>query len=161
MDMTNMPRENVIDYPRPPRIERFTGRIVVTFGGRAIVDVESAWRILETYHPPTYYIAPEAFAAGVLVPVPARSSFCEWKGMARYFDIVSNGRTAPAAAWSYEKPNAPYAAIADHVALYAEPMDRITVAGAVVRPQPGNFYGGWVTPNVTGPIKGAPGTNHW
>ncbi|MEN0000970.1 MAG: DUF427 domain-containing protein [Pseudomonadota bacterium] len=152
--------ENVGDYPRPPRLERFEGSIKILFAGQVIVETQNAWRVLETFHPPTYYIAPSDFAAGVLVPVKG-SSMCEWKGQASYFDIMAGGKTAPRAAWCYRKPTQAFQMIADHVSVYAEPMDACVVNGEEVIPQPGNFYGGWVNSWITGPIKGAPGTTHW
>ncbi|MEO1207593.1 MAG: DUF427 domain-containing protein [Pseudomonadota bacterium] len=153
--------ENVADYPRPPALERVTVPIVVEFGGRRIAEASEGFRVLETYHPPTYYVPMSAFADASLKPSEGRSSFCEWKGRARYFDIVSGDKVATAAAWTYPDPTPRFVEIREHVALYAEPMDRCIVGGEVVQPQPGNFYGGWVTSNITGPIKGAAGTNHW
>ena len=120
-----------------------------------------AWRVLETFHPPTYYIDQAHIAAEALRPIRGRRSLCEWKGQASYFDVFAGGRTAAGAAWTYRDPTPRFAAIRDHVALYAEPMDEVVVGGIRVIPQPGNFYGGWTTPNITGPIKGAPGTTHW
>ena len=159
--MPDLPTENVRDFPRPPALERVDWPIRVMLGGTAIVEAPGAWRVLETFHPPTYYVAREHFAPGALRPSRARATLCEWKGRARYWDVVGDGRTAPAAAWDYPEPAPAFAALADHLALYAEPMDGVSVAGIGVIPQPGSFYGGWTTPNVTGPIKGAPGTTHW
>ena len=155
-----MLQENVLDYPRPAVCERTDGRIRIVFGGETIVDTEDAWRVLETYHPPTYYVPPDAVRDGVLVP-NGRRSVCEWKGEANYFDVVAGDRRAEAAAWTYRRPTPGFAPIADHVAFYAEPMEACFVGDERVIPQPGNFYGGWVTANLTGPIKGAPGTGHW
>ena len=154
------PVENVADYPRPPRLEPFQGAIRIVFAGTIIAETGKAKRVLETFHPPVYYIPMTDFADGVLVPAPG-SSLCEWKGRASYFDVVANGRRAERAAWSYAAPTRPFMAIAGHVAVYAEPMDACFVDGETVVPQPGNFYGGWVTSWITGPIKGAPGTTHW
>ena len=158
--MTTLPPENVLDFPRPAICEAWPHRVEIDFAGRTIASTTDAWRALETYHPPTYYLPRGAFAPGVLVP-NGRRSLCEWKGQASYFDIVVDGRTAPGAAWCYERPTPSFAPIAGMVAVYAEPMDECRVAGVRVIPQPGNFYGGWVTPNITGPVKGAPGTTHW
>ncbi len=152
--------EDVRDYPRPPRLERVGKRVRVAFGGATVAETDRAWRVLETFHPPTYYLPPAAFAPGALRPA-AGSSFCEWKGGARYWDVVSGPRVAPRAAWSYPRPTAAFAAIADHVALHAGPMDACWVGEDRVTPQPGGFYGGWITPGITGPIKGAPGTERW
>tara|TARA_R110002020_G_scaffold96186_19_gene230599 strand:+ start:2052 stop:2531 length:480 start_codon:yes stop_codon:yes gene_type:complete len=159
--MSELKPENVADYPRPPAIEAFGGLILVRFAGVVIAETRSSFRILETFHPPTYYLPREAFAPGALAPASGRSTLCEWKGQAHYFDVTAGGRVAERAAWSYAAPHAAYAAIKDHVALYAEPMDEVMVAGEKVLPQPGNFYGGWVTSNISGPVKGAAGTTHW
>ncbi|MEN0039867.1 MAG: DUF427 domain-containing protein [Pseudomonadota bacterium] len=156
----SLPTENVLDFPRPAICEAFDGRITVEFGGQQIADTTGAWRALETYHPPTYYLPMADIADGVLV-ANRRRTMCEWKGQASYFDIVVGGRVAAAAGWTYRDPTPTFKPIAGMVAIYAEPMDRCTVAGIDVIPQPGNFYGGWVTPNVEGPVKGAPGTRHW
>lgn len=159
--MTMLKQENVADYPRPPAIEAFGGRIQVRFAGSVIAETGASFRILETFHPPTYYLPLTAFSPGSLRPAEGRSTHCEWKGQASYFDVIAGGRVAERAAWTYPAPSPAYAAIKDHIALYAEPMDEILVAGERVIPQPGNFYGGWVTANISGPIKGAPGTTHW
>ena len=157
---TVLPPENVRDFPRPPLLEWVDWPILVELGGSRIVDAPGAWRVLETFHPPTYYLAMEEFADGALRPAGG-GSLCEWKGRARYFDVCGGRRVAKGAAWTYPEPTERFAPLRGHVALYAEPMDRVLVAGVAVRPQPGNFYGGWTTPNVAGPIKGAPGTTHW
>lgn len=155
------PLENVADYPRPPRLEPFGGLIRIVFAGVRIAETRDSFRILETFHPPTYYLPRTAFMTGVLTEARTRGTRCEWKGTAGYLDVSAGGRTARAAAWTYEAPPPDYAALAGHVAVYAEPMDHVEVAGERVIPQPGNFYGGWVTPQITGPVKGAPGTLHW
>lgn len=129
-------------------------------GGVAIAQTEAAFRVLETSHPPTYYLPPDAFAPGVLLPC-AGQSWCEWKGQARYFDVVSGGAQAPKAAWAYPKPTPSFVSIADFIAVYAEAMDECWVGEHRVRPQEGNFYGGWITDLVVGPFKGAPGTLGW
>lgn len=153
-------QESVWAYPRPPRLERVADRIRVVFAGQVLVDTAAAWRVLETSHPPTYYLPPGDFRAGTLVPAGG-GSICEWKGPARYFDVVTGERTAPRAAWTYPRPLPPFEPIADHVALYAAAMDSCTVRGEVATPQPGGFYGGWVTSKVVGPFKGGPGTSGW
>jgi uncharacterized protein (DUF427 family) len=152
--------ENVRDYPRPPRLERFAFPISIVLGGAEIVNTTQAWRVLETFHPPTYYIPRDAFMPGSIVEAQG-SSLCEWKGRARYFDVTAGGRTASRAAWGYDAPMADFAPIAGHVALYCHTMDACFVDGERAAPQPGNFYGGWVTSWITGPVKGAPGTTHW
>lgn len=151
--------ESVWDYPRPPAVDPVDEQIVVTLGGRVIARAEHAIRVLETSHPPTYYLPVSAFAPGSLVPAEG-TTYCEWKGHASYFDVVG-GRTAPRAAWHYPDPVPAFASLRDHVALYPAAMDEITVDGEVVSAQPGDFYGGWITSKVTGPFKGAPGTLGW
>ena len=136
-------------------------RIQIRLGGQLIYDGTDAWQVLETSHPPTYYLSRAGFVDGTLRPAGG-GSFCEWKGAAGYLDVVGGaGAVAPAAAWYYPRPSHGYEAITDHVALYAGRMDSVTVAGEQVIPQPGSFYGGWITASVTGPFKGEPGTSHW
>lgn len=160
--MPSLPPENVQDYPRPPRLERVHARLQVDFAGMAIADSTAGWRVLETHHAPSYYIPAADWAAGVLKPAPtARGSLCEWKGRASYYDIDVFGQRARAAAWRYPAPTEGFAPIANCFAVYPGAMDACWVAGVRVEPQPGSFYGGWVTPNLTGQIKGAPGTEHW
>ncbi|MGL5096983.1 MAG: DUF427 domain-containing protein [Planctomycetia bacterium] len=153
-------RESVWDYPRPPRLVSTPKRIIVRFGGEVVADTTAALRILETSHPPVYYLPPSDVRPGFLRRATG-SSFCEWKGGAVYFDVTAGGKTAAKAAWSYPDPVARYAALKDHVAFYAGPMDECTVDGEVVTPQPGGFYGGWITKDLVGPFKGAPGTVGW
>jgi uncharacterized protein (DUF427 family) len=132
----------------------------VVFAGATIVDTTAAWRVLETSHPPGYYIPPADVRPGVLVP-SAGSSVCEWKGRAEYFSACAGGREAPRAAWAYPDPTPPFAPIAGYVAFYPELMDACYVDGELVTPQPGGFYGGWITSDVVGPFKGGPGTWGW
>jgi uncharacterized protein (DUF427 family) len=153
-------QESVWDYPRPPRLERVALPVRIDFGG-TIVETAEAWRVLETSHPPTYYLPRGAFRPGSLRPA-AGGSLCEWKGRAVYFDVVApDGRVAPKAAWSYPDPTPDFVPIADHVAVYCAPMDACFVGPEQARPQPGGFYGGWVTDAVVGPFKGEPGTMGW
>lgn len=152
-------QESVWDYPRPPRLEEFRGSITVELGGERIASTTTGWRVLETSHPPTYYLPPAAFAEGVLQPARG-SSYCEWKGMASYYDLVG-GRTAQRAAWTYLEPTVGFTAITGAVALMAAAVDRCTVDGEEVVAQPGGFYGGWVTSWVVGPFKGGPGSMGW
>jgi uncharacterized protein (DUF427 family) len=154
-------RESVWDYPRPPRAERVHRRAVVRHAGGVVVDTADVVRVLETSHPPTYYLPRAAFTPGVLRPV-ARTTVCEWKGTARYVDVVVPG-AAPlvAVGWWYPEPDPRYPELADRVALYAAPLDEITLDGERVEPQPGGFYGGWVTAEIVGPFKGGPGSRGW
>ncbi len=153
-------QETVWDYPRPPRLERFQGLITVEFGGEGIATTDHGWRVLETSHPPTYYLPPTAFTAGVLRDAPGRS-WCEWKGQARYFDLVAGGQVARKSAWSYPRPTPQFEPIADAIAVMAAAVDRCTVNGETVVAQPGGFYGGWITSGVVGPFKGGPGSLGW
>ncbi|MCR2809200.1 MULTISPECIES: DUF427 domain-containing protein [unclassified Microbacterium] len=153
-------QESVWDYPRPPRIETVDRRVTIEIGGQRIVDTADVVRVLETSHPPVYYLPISAFAEGTLIPARG-SSFCEFKGYARYFDVRGGDRTAQGAAWNYPTPARGYELLADRVAVYAGKMDVCTVDGEVVAPQPGGFYGGWVTADVVGPFKGDPATLGW
>ena len=153
-------QESVWDYPRPPRLERVHKQIEIVFAGSAIVSAPDCYRVLETSHPPVYYIAPAFIATGAVRAVEG-TSVCEWKGRASYFDVVANGKVAPRAAWTYPAPTADFGAIAGFVAFYAGPMDRCMVDGEIVVPQPGGFYGGWITSDIVGPFKGQPGSMGW
>ena len=132
----------------------------VTLGGEVIADTYGAYRVLETSHPPTFYLPRAAFADGTLVPAEG-SSFCEWKGRAAYLDVTGGGLTAPRAAWYYPSPSPRFTALEDHVSLYPGHMDVCFVGDARVDAQEGDFYGGWITPEIVGPFKGAPGTWGW
>jgi uncharacterized protein (DUF427 family) len=159
--------ESVWDYPRPPRLERSNRHLTITHGGLLIADTTRAFRILETSHPPVYYIPPVDIAMHLMHRSPRRGSFCEFKGVATYWSLhlpttPDNSPVAVTdAAWSYMQPSASYAALADHLAFYASRVDECTVDGERVAPQPGDFYGGWITSQVKGPFKGAPGTLGW
>jgi uncharacterized protein (DUF427 family) len=158
---TGVGQESVWDYPRPPRLEPTSAHVLVVLGGAVVVDTRSALRVLETSHPPTYYLPPQDVAPGAMRPA-AGESFCEWKGLASYLDVVGGGDVvAPAAAWTYPDPSPAYAELAGYVALYPGPMDAVRVDGEPVRPQPGGFYGGWITDAVVGPFKGGPGSQGW
>ncbi len=152
--------ESVWDYPRPPRVEPSDELVEVTLGGVVVASTRASYRVLETSHPPTYYLPPDAFADGALRPAEG-SSVCEWKGVAAYYDLVAGTAVAARAAWCYPEPAPGFEAIAGYVAVYPALVDRCTVDGEVVEPQPGGFYGGWITSRVTGPFKGAPGTRGW
>ena len=153
-------QESVWAYPRPPRLEASTHHIVIVFNGETIADTRSAYRVLETSHPPTYYLPPADLQMQRLQSVSG-SSLCEWKGQASYYDLLVGARRAQRVAWTYHRPSAAFAPITGYLAFYAAPMDRCTVDGEIVRPQPGGFYGGWVTSDVVGPFKGEPGTMFW
>jgi uncharacterized protein (DUF427 family) len=153
--------ERVWDYPRPPRLEAAAQRIQVRHLGVTVADTVSAQRILETSHPPVYYIPYGDVAADLLRPSATRQSFCEFKGLASYWDLVVEGSTVRDVAWSYARPVATYAGLAGHLAFYASKVDECWVGDERVAPQAGDFYGGWITANLRGPFKGAPGTLGW
>lgn len=152
--------EDVRHYPRPPKLEPATYPIEINLNGEQIASSTSAFRVLETFHAPTYYIPPSDVAMQFLSPIKKRS-ICEWKGPAHYFDVNVNGALREAAAWHYPEPFGTFASLAGFIAFYCHPMDSCLVDGVQAEPQPGNFYGGWVTPWITGPVKGAAGTTHW
>jgi len=152
-------QESVWAYPRPPRLEAISKHIRVCYAGRTIAETRRAYRVLETSHPPVYYIPPEDICVAYLQP-ESGSSLCEWKGQARYFSVVVDGKRAQRAAWSYPNPSRAFAAIGNYVAFYAGLMDACTVDGEKVQPQEGNFYGGWITKDVVGPFKGAAGSSN-
>jgi uncharacterized protein (DUF427 family) len=156
----NNGQECVWDYPRPPRLEPTSKWIRVEFAGAVLADTRSAFRVLETSHAPVYYVPPQNVARRHLIETPL-SSFCEWKGIARYYDVVVGERRAENAAWYYPEPMPAFAKIRDYVAFYPGPMDGCFVDGERVRPQPGDFYGGWITSDLVGPFKGEPGTHGW
>ena len=135
--------------------------MVVELGGRVVADTTSALRVLETSQPPAFYLPPADVDLTLLRPSTIAPTTCEWKGVATYFDVVVGDRVAVAATWTYTEPWAGYEAIAGHLAFYAQKMDRCTVAGEVVQPNDGDFYGGWVTSKVVGPFKGGPGSWGW
>lgn len=157
--MTDLPVENVQDYPRPPALEPVPQRILVRLGGAVVADTTRALRVLETHHAPTYYLPPEDVHA-TLIPASG-GSFCEWKGTARYYDVRSGDATARRAAWGYDDPTGPFRPLAGYLAFYASLMDECRVGSHIATPQAGGFYGGWVTPNLDGRLKGAPGTEYW
>ena len=134
--------------------------MTIDLGGQRIVDTDDVVRVLETSHPPVYYLRASDFAAGVLVPTTG-SSFCEFKGAAAYYDVHGGGTGVARAAWTYPDPSPGYELLEGRVALYAAPMDRCSVDGEAVHPQPGGFYGGWITSRVVGPFKGAEGSWGW
>lgn len=152
-------QESVWDYPRPPRVEPVHGPVRVELDGTVIAETSRALRVCETASPPTYYIPPEDVDVDRLRPSPHRS-VCEWKGSAVYWTVATEGASAVDAAWSYPNPTQGFEAIKDHLAFYPQKVDA-WVGDERVRPQPGSFYGGWITPELVGPFKGEPGTEGW
>jgi uncharacterized protein (DUF427 family) len=149
--------ERVADYPRPPRLEPCRDHVRVEALGHVLADTQRSLRVLETFHPPTLYLPPEAMALELLQPAAGRS-FCEWKGVARYCDVVApeGGRRLARAVWCYPDPTPAFAALAGWYAVYPALMDGCWINGERVIPQPGGFYGGWITSAVVGPFKGDP-----
>ncbi len=148
------------DYPRPPAVEPVAQRVRVVLAGTTIADSTAALRVLETSHPPNYYLPPDDVDRDRL-RASDRRSFCEFKGLAHYWSPAAGDRIEVDAAWSYPRPSPRYEALADHVAFYAARMDECWVGDELVTPQPGGFYGGWVTSWVAGPFKGVPGSMGW
>ncbi len=153
-------QESVWDYPRPPKLEDSAKHVQIIFNGIAIADSRNAKRVLETSHPPVYYIPPSDVKMEYLQPT-TRSTFCEWKGQAGYYTIAVGEKKAPYAAWFYPQPTPGFIGIKDYIAFYPSMMDACYLDEEQVQPQPGDFYGGWVTKDIVGPFKGAAGTWGW
>ena len=154
------PSESVWDYPRPPALRSSGAAIEIWLGGEPVCRTDRSWQVLETSHPPTYYLPRSSFVPGALRDATG-SSFCEWKGAARYLDVVGGEQVAPRAAWWYPDPAPAYAALADHVALYAGPMDRVrSTARSWCRSRAASTAAG-SRASVTGPFKGVPGSQGW
>jgi uncharacterized protein (DUF427 family) len=152
-------QESVWDYPRPPRMEKSDQHIKIVFKGQVIADSRRSKRILETSHAPSYYIPPEDINFELLEPRD-RTTWCEWKGQATYFDVRVGEDAAASAAWAYPDPTASFEEIKDYLSFYPSRVE-CYVNGELAKPQPGAFYGGWVTSQIVGPFKGEPGTSHW
>jgi len=152
-------QESVWDYPRPPVCVPDRRHIQIYLGDRLVADSGAAVRVLETAGAPTFYLPPGDIDAGCLRPARG-ASFCEWKGAARYWHVVNANQTVADAAWAYPDAGGRFAAIAGYLAFYCAALD-CRVDGERARPQPGGFYGGWVTDEIVGPFKGEPGTSGW
>ena len=157
---TELTRESVWDYPRPPRLEPSTRQVRIEFAGEIIADTIHAYRVLETSHPPTWYIPPTDVKKTVLVPSRSQS-FCEWKGVASYVSLRIGSRESRDAAWLYAAPTPAFACIRGYYAFYPSRVDACYVDEHPVAAQEGDFYGGWITPDIAGPFKGGPGTRGW
>lgn len=153
-------QESVWDYPRPPLLQPSKRRVRIEVDGEVIVDTTGAYRVLETSHPPVYYIPPGDIKAGVLEP-SSRVTHCEYKGQASYYDIVLNGRRVQNAAWYYPNPVHAYREMRDYVAFYPDKVSACYLDDEEVKAQPGDFYGGWVSSDIVGPFKGGEGTWGW
>lgn len=159
-DTANPGQESVWDYPRPAVAQPCSRRIRIEHRGIVLADTRHSVRTLETSHPPSYYLPPSDILMTALHPT-ARGSFCEWKGQAVYYDVIVAGERLSDVAWSYPEPTTAFAGLRDFVAFYAAPFDGCFVDGERVVPQPGGFYGGWITSDVVGPFKGVPGSRFW
>jgi uncharacterized protein (DUF427 family) len=153
-------QESVWDFPRPAIAQPSTRHLRIVHRDRIVAETRRAVRTIETSHPPTYYL-PQEDVHATLIRSPRAGSFCEWKDAAVYYDVDVGGELLREAAWSYPNPTAAFATIADHIAFYAAPFDACFVDGERVRPQPGGFYGGWITSDLAGPFKGVPGSRFW
>lgn len=151
---------SVWQYPRPPRLEDTDKHIKIVFNGETIADTRRAKRLLETSHPPNYYLPLDDIKTEYLRP-SAHTTFCEWKGQARYYTLQVGDRTAQNVAWDYPTVSSAYQALAGHIGFYPGPMDACYVDEERVQPQPGSFYAGWITHDIVGPFKGAPGSWGW
>lgn len=152
-------QESVWDYPRPPRLEPTSRHIVVALAGHTVADTRRAHRVLETSQPPSYYCDPADVQRHLLRP-STHTTFCEWKGLATYFDVVVADTVAPSAAWTYRSPTPAFASVRDHLGFYAQLLD-CSVDGEAVVANEGTFCGGWITADVVGPFKGGVGSAHW
>ncbi|MEM7436955.1 MAG: DUF427 domain-containing protein [Myxococcota bacterium] len=153
-------QESVWDYPRPPRIVADPREVRVLYNDVPIADTRNALRVLETASPPVFYLPPSDVDTDRLRRERG-SSLCEWKGAAAYWSwVTDDGHALSNVAWSYPKPFPEFEAIRDYISFYPA---RVTcyVGSERVGPQPGGFYGGWVTSDVVGPFKGEPGTGGW
>lgn len=167
----NMPRptpvrpgpgqESVWDYPRPPRLEPVPETLRVIFAGEEVARTTRGYRVLETSHPPVYYFPPDDVVADYVRRHERPASHCEWKGAAHYYDLRVGDRSSERAAWAYADPTPRFAPIEGYLAFYANRVDTAYVNDEAVTPQPGEFYGGWVTSKVVGPFKGVPGSWGW
>ncbi len=154
-------QESVWDYPRPPKLEPVSAHLTVRFNGVVIASTNRGYRVLETSHPPVYYVPQEDTRMEYLEQDPKFQSHCEFKGKARYWNLKVGGRASQSAAWSYPSPTPAFAPIKDYLAFYPSRVDQCFVGDEEVQAQEGDFYGGWITSKIVGPFKGGPGTWGW
>ena len=154
-------QESVWDYPRPPRLEKFSGKIRIQHLGITLAESKKTYRVLETSHPPVYYIPQEDIEMQYLRKNVQRNTFCEWKGLAAYYDWIGEGREISRIAWFYPKPSKKFEKITDYLAFYPSKLEACYVNEELVKAQEGDFYGGWITSNIVGPFKGPEGTWGW
>ena len=155
-----LPYESVWDYPRPPELRPEARTAVVRVGEQTIAKSQRAVRVCETAGGPVVYLPFADVETGMLSPSGEPRSWCEWKGAADYFDVTAEGGTVARAAWTYPEPSPGFESLAEYVSFYPALVE-CTLDGEEVRPQPGGFYGGWMTSEITGPVKGEPGTGGW
>ncbi len=160
IESTNAGQESVWDYPRPPRLEAVSEKIRVDFDGFVIASSVRAYRVIETANPPCYYLPFEDVRMEYLTPEDL-TSFCEWKGIAHYWSVKLGEKCSQNAAWSYPDPEKGFDCIRNHMAFFAGRVDACYLGKSLVQPQSGDYYGGWITPNLTGPFKGKPGSELW
>jgi uncharacterized protein (DUF427 family) len=153
-------QESVWAYPRPAIAQPCDAHLRIEHQGTLIADTRASIRTIETSHPPSYYFPPADITPGLLRRGQG-ASFCEWKGTAVYWDVVIGGLILPRAGWSYPDPSRAFVSLRDYVAFYADPFEKCSIDGEVVTPQPGGFYGGWITKALAGPFKGQPGSHGW
>ncbi len=153
-------QESVWDYPRPPKLEKVNKHIEVYFNGEVIASTSQAYRVLETSHPPVYYLPLNDVKTEYLKPSD-KVTYCEWKGEGSYYNLNVGDKFASDAAWYYDKPTKRFEEIKGYPAFYAHKMDKCLIDGEEVKPQPGNFYGGWITKDIVGPFKGIEGSWGW
>ena len=153
-------QRSVWDFPRPAIAEPCAARVRIEHRGQLIADTQASMCTFETSHPPSYYIPRDAITPGML-RAAGGGSYCEWKGSATYWDVIVDGIVLPKVGWSYPDPTPAFALLRDHVAFYAAPFGRCSIDGEAVVAQPGNFYGGWITADLAGPLKGIPGSMGW
>jgi uncharacterized protein (DUF427 family) len=153
--------ERVWNYPRPPAVVPCGRRVRIEVAGVVVAESTSALRVLETSHPPTIYIPPADIRTDLLTESSARQTFCEFKGIADYLDLMVGERRISEAAWTYRNPAAGYQALRDHICFYPGRVDSAWLDEERVHAQPGDFYGGWITSDLVGPFKGGAGTRGW
>jgi uncharacterized protein (DUF427 family) len=159
-ERSRVDQESVWEYPRPPKLEPVSELLMVVFAGKVIAQTRQGHRVLETSHPPVYYF-PRADVFEEFIVRASGSTYCEFKGRAEYWSIKVDGTRSERAAWSYPDPTLAFVEIADHLAFYASRVDACWVGDERVKPQDGDFYGGWITERIVGPFKGGPGTQGW
>jgi uncharacterized protein (DUF427 family) len=153
-------QESVWDYPRPPKVEDTNRHIRIVFNGVTIAETRQAKRVLETSHPPVYYIPPQDIKRQYLQRTD-HSTWCEWKGQASYYTVTVGDQQARNGAWVYLQPVPDYISLKDHVAFYPSRMEACYIDDERVQAQPGDFYGGWITKEIVGPFKGGSGSQGW